>query len=319
MFTRKSKSQLFTGSNHLWMVVREGGAMARDIVKEFLDYLRVERGLSANTLEAYRRDLAKLAQFAAARQKEVLTLERSDITAFVESLFKSGLDARSVERALVVVRNLYKFLVLDGHRRTDPTVSLASPRSWQTLPKFLTPEEVERLLQQADTTTEAGARDRAMLELLYATGLRVSELCSLKLGDVNREAGYLVCLGKGSKERQVPIGRSALAALTHYLHFRLARQSGMESQFLFITARGKPMTRQLCWKMVSEYGQRAGLGTVTPHMIRHTFATHLLERGADLRSVQMLLGHADLTTTQIYTHVTAEHLRETYRKCHPRH
>jgi integrase/recombinase XerD len=187
------------------------------------------------------------------------------------------------------------------------------------LPKFLTPEEVERLLQQADITTEAGARDRAMLELLYATGLRVSELCSLKLGDVNRDAGYLVCLGKGSKERQVPIGRSALAALTHYLHFRTARQSGTDSPYLFITARGKPMTRQLCWKMVSEYGQRAGLGTVTPHMIRHTFATHLLERGADLRSVQMLLGHADLTTTQIYTHVTAEHLRETYRKCHPRH
>ncbi|WP_058867503.1 site-specific tyrosine recombinase XerD [Chloracidobacterium thermophilum] len=294
--------------------------MARDIVTEFLAYLRVERGLSANTLDAYRRDLTKLTHFAAARQKEVLTLERSDITAFIESLFRSGLDARSVERALVVVRNLYRFLVLDGHRRTDPTVSLVPPRSWQTLPKFLTPEEVERLLQQADITTEAGARDRAMLELLYATGLRVSELCSLKLGDVNREAGYLVCLGKGSKERQVPIGRSALAALTRYLHFRAARPSGMEeSPYLFITARGKPMTRQLCWKMVSEYGQRAGLGAVTPHMIRHTFATHLLERGADLRSVQMLLGHADLTTTQIYTHVTAEHLRETYRKCHPRH
>ncbi|MGQ9897791.1 MAG: site-specific tyrosine recombinase XerD [Acidobacteriota bacterium] len=291
--------------------------MARDIIKEFLDYLRVERGLSANTLDAYRRDLAKLTHFATDRQKEVLTLERSDITAFIESLFKSGLDARSVERALVVVRNLYKFLVLDGHRRTDPTVSLSPPRSWQTLPKFLTPEEVERLLQQADTTTERGARDRAMLELLYATGLRVSELCSLKVGDVNRESGYLICLGKGSKERQVPIGRSALAALTHYLHFRAARRS-TESQHLFITARGKPMTRQLCWKMVSEYGQRAGLGVVTPHMIRHTFATHLLERGADLRSVQMLLGHADLTTTQIYTHVTADHLRETYRKFHPR-
>ncbi|MFQ3581275.1 MAG: site-specific tyrosine recombinase XerD [Chloracidobacterium sp.] len=293
--------------------------MARDIVKEFLSYLRVERGLSANTLDAYGRDLAKLARFATEQQKEVLTLERKDVAAFVESLFKAGLDARSVERALVVVRNFYKFLVLDGHRKTDPTVALAQPKSWQTLPKFLTPEEIEKLFQQADITTETGARDRAILELLYATGLRVSELCSLKIGDVNRDVGYLTCLGKGSKERQVPIGRSALAALTRYLQFRAARQTDRDNLYLFVTSRGKPLTRQLCWKMVSEYGQQAGLGAITPHMIRHTFATHLLERGADLRSVQMLLGHADLATTQIYTHVTSERLRETYRKFHPRH
>ncbi|OYT70946.1 MAG: site-specific tyrosine recombinase XerD [Chloracidobacterium sp. CP2_5A] len=292
--------------------------MARDVIKEFLAYLRVERGLSANTLEAYGRDLAKLSRFAAERQKEALTLERGDLSAFMESLFADGLDARSVERALAVARGFYKFLVLDGHRRTDPTVSLAQPKSWQTLPKFLTPEEIERLFQQADIATEAGARDRAILELLYATGLRVSELCGLKLGDVNREVGYLTCFGKGSKERQVPIGRSALAALARYLRFRAARQDDSDSRYLFVTSRGKPMTRQLCWKMVSEYGRRAGLGAVTPHMIRHTFATHLLEHGADLRSVQMLLGHADLSTTQIYTHVTSERLRETYRKFHPR-
>jgi integrase/recombinase XerD len=292
--------------------------MARDLIQEFLDYLQVERGLSSNTLEAYRRDMAKLARFAAARQKEPLTLERSDITAFVEALFKDGLDARSVERALTVVRNFYRFLVLDGHRRTDPTASLVPPRSWQTLPKFLTPEEVERLLQQPDITTEAGARDRAILELLYATGLRVSELCNLKMGDVNRDAGYLVCLGKGSKERLVPIGRSALEALARHLRFRAVYRAGTASPYLFLTARGKPITRQFCWKMVSEYGRQAGLGTVTPHMIRHTFATHLLEHGADLRSVQMLLGHADLTTTQNYTHVTTERLRETYRRFHPR-
>ncbi|MCS7080334.1 MAG: site-specific tyrosine recombinase XerD [Chloracidobacterium sp.] len=292
--------------------------MARDVITEFLTYLRVERGLAANTLEAYGRDLAKLARFAAERQKDVLTLERTDLAAFVEALFTAGLDARSVERALVVVRNFYKFLVLDGHRRTDPTVTLAQPKSWQTLPKFLTPEEIEKLLQQPDITTEAGARDRAILELLYATGLRVSELCSLKIGDVNRDVGYLVCLGKGSKERQVPIGRSALAALNRYLQFRAARRDAQDHRYLFVTARGRPLTRQTCWKLVSEYGRQAGLGTVTPHMIRHTFATHLLEHGADLRSVQMLLGHADLATTQIYTHVTSERLRETYRKFHPR-
>lgn len=292
--------------------------MTRDVVAEFLAYLRVERGLAANTLEAYGRDLAKLARFAADRRKDLLTLERGDVAAFVESLFAAGLDARSVERALVVVRNFYKFLVLDGRRRTDPTVTLARPKSWQTLPKFLTPEEIERLLQQPDITTEAGARDRAVLELLYATGLRVSELCGLKVGDVNRDVGYLVCLGKGSKERQVPIGRSALAALTRYLQFRAARRDDQPQRHLFVTARGKPLTRQVCWKMVSEYGRQAGLGVVTPHMIRHTFATHLLEHGADLRSVQMLLGHADLATTQIYTHVTSERLRETYRKFHPR-
>ncbi len=292
--------------------------MARDLVAEFLAYLRVERGLAANTLEAYGRDLAKLAQFATGRQKDISTLERADVAAFVESLFGAGLDARSVERALVAIRNFYKFLVLDGHRRTDPTVTLAQPKSWQTLPKFLTPEEMEKLLQQPDITTEVGARDRAVLELLYATGLRVSELCSLKIGDVNRDVGYLVCLGKGSKERQVPIGRSALTAVTRYLQFRAARRDDQSNRYLFVTARGRPLTRQACWKMVSEYGKQAGLGVVTPHMIRHTFATHLLEHGADLRSVQLLLGHADLATTQIYTHVTSERLRETYRKFHPR-
>lgn len=291
--------------------------MSRAIDREFLNYLRVERGLAANTLEAYGRDLEKLKKFAESREKDLSTLEKPDISAFLEHLFKSGLDARSVERTLVTVRNFHKFLVLDGHRKTDPTVALGQPKSWQTLPKFLTPEEVELILARPNLSTEIGARDRAILELLYATGLRVSELCDLKISDVNRDLGYLTCFGKGSKQRQVPIGRSAMEHLSRYLLFRASKTEGADS-WLFKTVQGKKLTRQVCWKMIADYGHEAGLGRVTPHMLRHTFATHLLEHGADLRSVQLLLGHSDLGTTQIYTHVTPERLQETYRKFHPR-
>ena len=292
--------------------------MGRDLGREFLRYLRVERGLSPNTLEAYERDLKKLVKFAAARGRELVTIERSDVLAFIKELREGGLEPQSLARTLVTVRNLYKFLILDGHIHHDPTVNVETPRAWQTLPKFLTREEVERLLETPDVGTDEGLRDRAMTELLYASGLRVSEMVSLKLSDVDLDAGLVTCLGKGSKERRVPVGRSAIEWVRRYLPARRRMAGDRDVDYLFVTPRATPVTRQMYWRRLVDYGERARLGRITPHMLRHTFATHLLEHGADLRSVQMMLGHGDISTTQIYTHVTNERLRETFRKFHPR-
>ncbi len=292
--------------------------MGRDLGREFLRYLRVERGLSPNTLEAYERDLKKLVKFAEGRGRELVTVERADVLAFIKALRESGLEPQSLARTLVTVRNLYKFLILDGHIHHDPTVNVESPRSWQTLPKFLTKEEIEKLLEEPDVTTDEGIRDRAMTELLYASGLRVSEMVSLKLSDVDLDTGLVTCLGKGSKERRVPVGRSAVEWIRRYLPARRRLAGDRNEERLFVTSRGTPMTRQVYWRRLVDYGERARLGRITPHMLRHTFATHLLEHGADLRSVQMMLGHGDISTTQIYTHVTNERLREAFKKFHPR-
>ena len=292
--------------------------MGRDLGAEFLRYLRVERGLSPNTLEAYERDLKKLVRFAERRERELVTIERADIMAFIRELREGGLEPQSLARTLVTVRNLYKFLILDGHIHHDPTVNIETPRSWQTLPKFLTKEEINRLLEEPDVTTDEGLRDRAMTELLYASGLRVSEMVSLRLSDVNIDAGLVTCLGKGSKERSVPVGSAAIEWIRRYLPARRRILKDAPQDRLFVTLRGAPVTRQMYWRRLVDYGERAKLGRITPHMLRHTFATHLLEHGADLRSVQMMLGHGDISTTQIYTHVTNERLRETFMKFHPR-
>lgn len=292
--------------------------MPRDLGQEFLRYLRVERGLSPNTLEAYERDLKKLVSFAVERGRELTTVERDDLLAFVRRLREQGLDPKSTARTLVTVRNLYKFLILDGHIQHDPTVNIETPKSWQTLPKFLSREEVEMLLEEPDVTVDEGLRDRAMIEVLYASGLRISELISLKLEDVDLDAGLVTCLGKGSKERRVPLGRSALEWIRRYLPARRRMVGDRHVEVLFVTPRARAVTRQMFWRRLADYGERAKLGHVTPHMLRHTFATHLLEHGADLRSVQMMLGHSDISTTQIYTHVTNERLRETFKKFHPR-
>jgi integrase/recombinase XerD len=257
-------------------------------------------------------------RFAESRGRELVTVERADVLAFIKELREAGLEPQSLARTLVTVRNLYKFLILDGHIRHDPTVNVETPRAWQTLPKFLTKEEVERLLEEPDTTTDEGLRDRAMTELLYASGLRVSEMVSLGLADVDLDAGLVTCLGKGSKERRVPVGRSAVEWVRRYLPARRRMLGDREERRLFVTARGTAVTRQMYWRRLVDYGERARLGRITPHMLRHTFATHLLEHGADLRSVQMMLGHGDISTTQIYTHVTNERLREAFRKFHPR-
>ena len=292
--------------------------MPRNFESEFLNFLRVEKGLSSNTLVAYRSDLDKLKRYASSLGKEIQSLDRDDVRAFLKRLHVSGLDPRSIARVLVTARSFYRFLLLDGHLKRDPTANLESPKTWQSLPKFLLPEEVERLLESPDISTSLGVRDKAMLEVLYATGLRVTELVSLKQTDLNMETGFLLTLGKGSKERLVPLGKKAIQWTTSYLSVRPSLVGSNKTSALFVTSRGTPMSRQAFWKLISEYGKKAGVGHVTPHLLRHSFATHLLENGADLRSVQLMLGHSDVGTTQIYTHVTNERLREVYKKYHPR-
>ena len=289
------------------------------IEDRFIRYLSVERGLSQNTLTAYANDLGKLARFAAARNKELLSLKQDDLSDFIRELSKTGLGPRSIARTLVAVRGFYKFLVQDGHLKTDPGANLEAPKSWQSLPRFLTDDEVERLLNTPDATTDTGLRDKAMLEVLYATGLRVSELVGLTHGSINLDLGFVKVFGKGGKERIVPVGQTAINWLRKYVQIRPQLISKAKPTLaFFISDAGRPITRQVFWKTIVTYGNRAGVGHINPHLLRHSFATHLLEHGADLRSVQMMLGHSDISTTQIYTHITNERLREIYRRFHPR-
>jgi len=285
----------------------------------FLNYLRVERGLSANTLLAYRNDLAKLAVFAGARDRELSSLQAGDLAEFFRDLRKRGLSPKTVARTMVAVRGFYKYLIQDGHLTLDPSANLEPPKSGQSLPRFLASEEVERLLCSPDPSTYLGLRDKAMLEVLYATGLRVSELVSLSQSNLNLDLGFLTVVGKGDKERVVPLGLSAIAWVQKYMRIRPRFIGRVKpTSALFITERGQPLTRQAFWKIIVSHGEKAGIGHITPHLLRHSFATHLLENGADLRSVQMMLGHSDISTTQIYTHITNERLREIYKKFHPR-
>jgi integrase/recombinase XerD len=292
--------------------------MINDIEARFFNYLRVEKGLSPNTLTAYKNDIEKLNNFASGIGKDLASLEREDLVKYTQHLHKTGLEPKSIARALVTTRNLYKFLVLDGLLKRDPSANLETPKSWQSLPKVLSIEEVERLLASPDVTIDSGIRDKAMLEILYATGLRVSEMVALKLSDVNLDLGFLITMGKGSKERTVPLGQSAVNWTRRYLSVRPRLQAGKTGPLLFINDKGLPITRQSFWKLIVAYGERSKIGHINPHLLRHSFATHLLENGADLRSVQMMLGHSDISTTQIYTHITNERLREIYKKFHPR-
>ena len=289
-------------------------------VRTFLNSLRVEKGLADNTLQAYRRDIEKFAAFARQRKLSTKTVQRGDIVDFLGSLYRKGLDSRSVARHLVTIRNFFRFALLEGHIDDDPAATIESPKFRQSLPEFLSVEEVDRLLQQPDTHSVTGIRDRAMIELMYSCGLRVSELCGLRVADLQREEGCLRCVGKGNKERLVPVGRQALEMVQRYLREarpKLLRESS--SPFLFLGQTGQGMSRVALWKLLRDYGRKAGLRkSLTPHMLRHSFATHLLDRGADLRSVQMMLGHSDISTTQIYTHVVEERLKQVYKAHHPR-
>ncbi|RPI27345.1 MAG: site-specific tyrosine recombinase XerD [Acidobacteria bacterium] len=290
------------------------------IFQSYLNYLQVERGLSANTLEAYRRDILDFLCFVDEQGLELKDVRKSELGTYLQNLY-SRLSARSVARKIVSLRSFYRYLLLDKHVSEDPTENLDSPRTWRSLPKYLTAEEVDSLLQQPDLAKPLGLRDRAMLEVLYATGLRVSELIHLRSAEVNLEVGFLRTRGKGNKERLVPVGDSALGYIRRYLAEARAQllHRQKSSPFLFVTRQGRPMSRQYFWMLIVKYGKQAGIGkTLTPHTIRHSFATHLLEHGADLRAVQLMLGHADISTTQIYTHVTRERLKQVYDKYHPR-
>lgn len=292
--------------------------MARDLIREYLAYLRVEKGLSTNSVTSYGQDLSKLNNWASSKGKGASELNESDAAAWVREMARGGLAPRSIARMISAARGLYRFLQLDGHTSTDPFANLSAPQATQTVPRFLVEEELERLLSAPDTSDTEGLRDRALLELLYATGLRVSELVSLTVGNVDLERGLVECTGKGSKQRQVPIGRSALGWLEQYLKVRPQMLSGRAGVSLFIKRDGRPLTRQHVWSRIHAYALQTGLKDVTPHGLRHSFATHLLQRGADSRSVQALLGHSDIGTTQIYTHITGQRLRATYDTHHPR-
>ncbi len=292
--------------------------MKDELLKKFFNYLAVEKGLALNTVESYERDLRKYREFMAA--KEHGDIRKDDVVSFLSHLSAAGIATPSLARCLAAVRGFHKFLVTDGLAAMDPTVNVETPRGWKRLPQTLSGGDVESLLNQPDSSKAIGLRDKAMLELLYATGLRVSELVGLKLSDINLERGFLVVIGKGSKERAVPLGESAGAAVQEYLdRARQALLGGAESEYLFISSKRRGITRQMFWERIKFYAVQAGIASsVSPHTLRHSFATHLLDNGADLRAVQAMLGHADISTTQIYTHVSRERLRQIHEKYHPR-
>ena len=292
---------------------------AEAAVRAFLDYLSIEKGLAANTRAAYGRDLAKLLLFFNKEKVSWKKATEEGLVGFVRAQSRSGLSARSLARLISAVRSFYKYLLLDGVVGADPAERLSSPSVWLSLPKFLTIKEVESLLAAPDAGEPRGVRDRAMLEVLYGAGLRVSELVSLRPGDVNLQEGFLICRGKGGKERIVPLGGSACTAVRAYLDGARPLMDKRGAGPLFLTRRGGAFTRQGFWKLLKGRAREAGLGAkISPHVLRHSFATHLLERGADLRSVQLMLGHSQITTTQIYTHVSRDRLRQVYDKYHPR-
>jgi integrase/recombinase XerD len=292
-------------------------------ISSFVTHVKVEKGLSANTISAYRRDLVKFEGFAKKRKLTVQTVSRDDLVDFLAGLYRANLESRTVARQLVTLRNFFRWAQTQELIASDPSMNLESPKIRKSLPGYLRLDEVERLLNQPDQKTTLGLRDRAMLEVLYSTGLRVSELVNLKLSDLDSKVGCVRCIGKGDKERIVPVGRKALGMVERYMKEArptLLRESKLANNLaLFLNRRGVRLSRVGVWKILSAYGRRAGLRlALTPHMLRHSFATHLLEGGADLRSVQMMLGHADISTTQIYTHVVEERLKQVYKAHHPR-
>ncbi len=292
-------------------------------INAFLSHLKVEKGLAQNTVSAYSHDLAKFTAFADKRGMDLGSVRREDIVDFLAGLYRQKLDSRSVARHLVTLRNFFRFALGEAEITKDPTLNLESPKLRRTLPSYLRLDEVDRLLAQPDLSTPLGLRDKAMLEVLYSTGLRVTELVGLRVGDLDMQMGCVRCIGKGNKERLVPVGRKAIEAVQHYLRdarpqlLRPRRQPAVPH--LLVNRLGGKLSRVGVWKILAQYGRRAGLRTrLTPHKLRHSFATHLLERGADLRSVQLMLGHADISTTQIYTHVIEERLKHVYKAHHPR-
>jgi integrase/recombinase XerD len=288
--------------------------MNQDWIYRFLQYLQIEKGLSDNTLASYKHDLAMYSQHLGTLP--LLKVGQSDVSSFLKFLYNRKLKPRSAARAFAAIRGLHRFLILERAREDNPTANIDQPRWWKPLPNVLVLEEVDKLLAAPDTATIRGVRDRALLEVLYATGLRVSELIGLRLDGIDVGVGFVRCIGKGSKERIVPLGESAAAAVAEYLRVRRVKKP---TNYLFLNNRGQKLSRMGFWKILRGYGLKAGIKKrLTPHVLRHSFATHLLERGADLRAVQTMLGHSNISTTEIYTHVMRERLKEIYKSYHPR-
>jgi len=292
---------------------------SEDILGQFRLFLKAEKTLSDNSVESYGRDIAKFLVFLGAEKTSWAKAREADLVKFIHGQSRSGLSARSLARLISALKAFFKFLIVDGQAKKNPTLHLSSPKAWFSLPKFLTIKEVRALLRQPDPDDLQGVRDRAMLEVMYAAGLRVSELVGLRVDDVHLKDDFVLCRGKGGKERIVPIGVAAVQAVQKYLEEGRPRLLKLPTDALFLTRRSKAFTRQGFWKMLRQHARAAHLtAKVSPHVLRHSFATHLLERGADLRSVQLMLGHSQITTTQIYTHVSRERLRKVYDKFHPR-
>lgn len=297
--------------------MQETATNSRDYFREYLSYLRVEKGLASNSLVAYSTDLEKLKEWSDKNRLNPLTLTRNDLREWLIDLSGKRLSENSKRRVLSSLRGFYKFLNFEGHIKENPAENLDSPQKSLYLPKFLNQAEVELLFSQPDVSTETGLRDRAILELMYSSGLRVSEAVNIQTRDIDLDGGVLTCTGKGSKTRKVPVGTSAVEWVKSYLSLR-RKQESIEVENLFVTPAGRPVNRQMIHAFVKEYAEKCGLENVSPHTLRHSFATHLIQNRADIRSVQQMLGHADISTTQIYTHMTDAHLKRSYEKFHPR-
>lgn len=289
----------------------------RNLVREYLTYCRVEKGLAANSIESYENDLDRLRNWADKNSFDLLDLSRRDLREWLIDLGTENLSENSKRRLISAVRGFYKFLMFDGHVTKNPAEDLAAPQKGVYLPRFLNRSEIETLLAAPDTSTELGLRDRAILELMYASGLRVSEAANLKINDVDIDSGIVTTTGKGSKTRRVPVGSSAVEWLKSYLAVRRKKENiGIEN--MFVTSNGSPINRQSIYISITKYAEKCGLQGVSPHTLRHSFATHLVQNNADIRSVQQMLGHADISTTQIYTHITSTQLKRNYERFHPR-
>ena len=290
------------------------------MIETFINYLITEKGLSKNTIESYLFDLKHFTDFLEEKKIKIEKVEENTLTEYVAYLYNMGYAPMTIKRHISTLRNFYKFLFAEGYIKSNPSEILETPKAFKLLPKYLTDTEVEKLLNLPDISTPTGQRDRAMIELLYATGLRISELLDLKMNNINLEERFLITFGKGSKERLVPFSKKACDFLVSYLNNgRIKLLKDKKSYFLFLNSRGNKLSRQGFWKILKNYGKKIGIAhKLSPHTLRHTFATHLLEHGADLRAVQIMLGHADISKTQIYTHITNERLKQIYFEFHPR-
>jgi integrase/recombinase XerD len=292
-------------------------SQSRDLIREYLSFVKVEKGLSKNSIDSYGCDLSKLRAWSEKNDLDIAQMSRQDLREWMIDLGRSDLSVNSKRRLISVLRGFYKFLMIDGHIRENPAELLDVPQKGSYLPRFLNQAEIEALFLVPDTSTEIGLRDRAILELMYSSGLRVSEAVTIQIKDIDLDAGILTTTGKGSKTRRVPVGSSAVEWLKSYLATRQKKEN-IEVSNLFVTPAGRPITRQTIFLFIKEYAKKCGLEDVSPHTLRHSFATHLVQNRADIRSVQQMLGHADISTTQIYTHMTDAHLRKAYNKFHPR-